>query len=363
MATPSQSLIPVTILTGFLGSGKTTLLNRILQEQHGHKIAVIENEFGEEGIDNDLLMQERDEQIVEMNNGCICCTVRGDLVRILGELRDKRASGTLNFERVIIETTGVAKPGPVAQTFFMDEAISKSFILDAILTVVDAKHGHQQLDAQEEAREQVGFADRILLSKTDLVSAEEQADLRHRLLHMNPRAPIKPVHFGETPVNEILDIRGFNLNAILDIDPEFLHEEEAEHAHVHGPDCDHEHDGHVHDEHCGHDHHHGHAHHHHVDDIQSFVFMSDRPFDSMRLEEFMGGLTQIYGQDMLRYKGILYLKGSPRRLLFQGVHMMMGSDNGRPWAANEKRCSKMVFIGRKLPKDIFLKGLENCLAK
>ena len=360
MATPSKSLIPVTILTGFLGSGKTTLLNRILQEQHGHKIAVIENEFGEEGIDNDLLMQERDEQIVEMNNGCICCTVRGDLVRILGELRDKRASGALSFERVIIETTGVAKPGPVAQTFFMDEAISKSFILDAILTVVDAKHGQQQLDAQEEAREQVGFADRILLSKTDLVSAEEQADLRHRLLHMNPRAPIKPVHFGETPVNEILDIRGFNLNAILDIDPEFLHEEEEEeHAHVHGPDCDH---GHVHDAHCGHDHDHAH-HHHHVDDIQSFVFMSDKPFDSMRLEEFMGGLTQIYGQDMLRYKGILYLKGSPRRLLFQGVHMMMGADNGRPWAANEKRCSKMVFIGRKLPKDIFLKGLENCLAK
>ncbi|TAK91505.1 MAG: GTP-binding protein [Burkholderiaceae bacterium] len=365
MATPSSSLIPVTILTGFLGSGKTTLLNRILQEQHGHKIAVIENEFGEEGIDNDLLLQERGEQIVEMNNGCICCTVRGDLVRILGELRDKRTAGTLNFERVIIETTGVAKPGPVAQTFFMDEDISKAFILDAILTVVDAKHGQQQLDAQEEAREQVGFADRILLSKTDLVSDEEQAELRHRLLHMNPRAPIRPVHFGDTPVQEILDIRGFNLNAVLDIDPEFLHDEEHAHGHAHahthehGPHCDHDHGDHVHDEHCGHDH----AHHHHVDDIQSFVFLSDKPFDAMRLEEFMGGLTQVYGQDMLRYKGILYLKGNPRRLIFQGVHMMMGADLGRPWAASEKRCSKMVFIGRKLPQDIFLKGLQNCLAK
>lgn len=355
--------VPVTILTGFLGSGKTTLLNRILQEQHGHKIAVIENEFGETGIDNDLLTQltqDTNEQIIEMNNGCVCCTVRGDLVRILGELRDRRESGRLDFERVIIETTGVAKPGPVAQTFFMDDAIAAYYLIDAVITVVDAKHGQQQLDAQEEAREQVGFADRILLSKTDLVSPQEQAALRQRLVRMNPRAPIKPVHFGETPIQEILDIRGFNLNAVLEIDPDFLRmEEESAHAHEQAHN-------HCHDERCGHDHHHAHEHHtqqQHLDDIQSFVFMADKPFDSLRLEEFMGGLTQVYGQDMLRYKGILNIKGSPRRLVFQGVHMMMGADLGRPWAAGEKRCSKMVFIGRKLPQDIFLRGLENCLAK
>lgn len=366
-AKSAKKHIPVTILTGFLGSGKTTLLNRILREQHGHKIAVIENEFGEAGIDNDLLTdqaqntltQDTEEQIVEMNNGCVCCTVRGDLVRILGELRDKREAGQLSFERVIIETTGVAKPGPVAQTFFMDDAIAAYYLIDAVITVVDAKHGQQQLDAQEEAREQVGFADRILLSKTDLVSAQEQAALRHRLIHMNPRAPIKPVHFGETPISEILDIRGFNLNAVLEIDPDFLREETETHSHHHAHAHDHDH---VHDEYCGHDHHHP-AHPHHLDDIQSFVFFSDKPFDALRLEEFMGGLTQVYGQDMLRYKGILNIKGNPRRLLFQGVHMMMGADLGRPWAAGEKRCSKMVFIGRKLPQDIFLRGLENCLAK
>jgi G3E family GTPase len=322
-----EKMVPVTILTGFLGSGKTTLLNRILKEEHGERIAVIENEYGEAGVDNDILLESGTEQIVEMNNGCICCTVRGDLIRILGELRTKRDSGKLKFDRVIIETTGMADPGPVAQTFFLDEAIGNYFLLDSVLTLVDAKHADQTLTQFREAQEQVGFADRILISKSDLVSEEESEKLRQRLMRMNPRAPIKKVHFGNAPIKEILDIRGFNLNAILEIDPQFLEEDEHEH-----------------DEH-----------------VSSFVFRSDRPFDGVKLEEFLSGLTQVYGNDMLRYKGVLYLKDNPRRVVFQGVHMMMGGDMGKAWGKNEKRSSTMVFIGRKLPEDLFVKGLEQCL--
>ena len=320
--------VPVTILTGFLGSGKTTLLNRILKEQHGHRIAVIENEFGEEGVDNDLLLQDRDEQIVEMNNGCICCTVRGDLIRILGDLMRKRQAGELNFERVIIETTGLADPGPVAQTFFLDDEIADYFLLDAIITVVDAVHGEKQLDENKEAQEQVGFADRILVSKVDLVTPQQHDHLRKRIARINPRAKIAPVHFGQVDIAEVLDIRGFNLNAVLEIDPQFLTSDE------------HEHD----------------------DAVQSFVFRSKRPFDPGKLEDFLGGLIQVYGQDMLRYKGVLYMKGSDRLTIFQGVHMMMGADAGRRWQPGEKPSSKMVFIGRNLPKDTFIKGLEQCLA-
>src|SRR5918912_2363302 len=215
------NMVPVTILTGFLGSGKTTLLNRILQEQHGHKIAVIENEFGEVGVDN-AIIEKSDEQIVEMNNGCICCTVRGDLIRILGTLKEKREAGDLKFDRVVIETTGMADPGPVAQTFFTDEEIGSYYLLDSIITLVDAKHAPQQLDEFHEAQEQVGFADRILLSKTDLVSADEVKNLSQRIRKMNPRAPIKQVHFGNAPISEVLDLRGSNLNAILALDPNFL---------------------------------------------------------------------------------------------------------------------------------------------
>ena len=365
----AEPQVPVTVLTGFLGAGKTTLLNRILKEQHGHRIAVIENEFGPEGIDNEILVEETREQIVEMNNGCICCTVRGDLVRILDELKTKREAGQLSFDRVIIETTGMANPGPVTQTFFMDEGISSYYLLDAVITVVDAKHGHDTLDAQPEAQNQVGFADRILMSKTDLVDGAQVESLRERLLRMNPRAPIKSVHMGEVPVKEILDIRGFNLNAILEIDPDFLATEhpDAKHAqaghghhahqdsdHVHGPDCDHDHD---------HDPGHGHHHHHHDDAIKAFVFQSGRPFDPAKLEDYVGALTQVYGQDMLRYKGVLFMDGSNRRMIFQGVHMLMGADVGRPWGKDEKPSSKIVFIGRNLPKDAILKGLEACLAR
>lgn len=320
--------IPVTVLTGFLGSGKTTLLKRILSEQHGHRIAVIENEFGEEGIDNELLLQDRNEQIVEMNNGCICCTVRGDLVRILNDLEQRRRVGEIVFERVVIETTGLADPGPVAQTFFIDDDVADHYLLDAVITVVDAKHAMQQLDASREVREQVAFADRILLSKVDLVEAEAVQALRERLLRINPRAPIRPVHFGQVEIGEILDIRGFNLNAILEIDPGFLDE-----------------DDHIHDE-----------------DVGSFVFRSSRPFDPGKLEDFLSGLIQVYGQDMLRYKGVLYMAGSNRQTVIQGIHQMMGADQGRPWAAGEKPGNKLVFIGRKLPKDLFLKGLQQCLA-
>ncbi len=324
----AQPNVPVTILTGFLGSGKTTLLNRILSEQHGHRIAVIENEFGEEGIDNELLLQNREEQIVEMNNGCICCTVRGDLVRILGDLRERREAGEINFERVIIETTGLADPGPVAQTFFIDDDIAEYYLLDAVITVVDARHGDQQLTEHKEAVEQVGFADRILMSKVDLVGEPEQKALVGRLQRINPRAPIKPVHFGNVPIDEVLDIRGFNLNAVLELTPDFLTSDE----------------------------------HQHDDAVTSFIFKSDKPFNATKLEDFLGGIVQVYGPDMLRYKGVLFVKGSERQMVFQGVHQMMGADLGRRWQPGEKPTSKMVFIGRKLPKDMFIQGLQQCLA-
>ena len=388
-----DQMVPVTILTGFLGAGKTTLLKRILTEYHGKRIAVIENEFGPESIDNDLLVQDQDEEIIELSNGCVCCTVRGDLMRTLLDLRKRHESGELNFERVIIETTGMANPGPVCQTFFMDDDIAEYYRLDAVVTIVDAKHGMETLDEQEEAQKQVGFADRILISKKDLVTDAEYAALRRRIVHMNPRAAIEAVNFGDTDLKKIIDISGFNLNTILDIDPQFLADDHPDAAHGHDHDhshCDHDH-GHCDHDHAhdhGHDHAHNHAHGHdhahdhdpatctnpdhhhghahkpaHNDNIGAFVFKSDKPFDPERLEEFLGGVVQVYGPDLLRYKGILYMKGINKRMLFQGVHMLMGAEPGKPWLANEKKTTKMVFIGRKLPQEIFTKGLEQCLAK
>ena len=348
-----MALIPATILTGFLGAGKTTLLNRILREPHGHRIAVIENEFGEENIDNEILVQDSNEQIVEMSNGCVCCTVRGDLILALGALAQKRDAGELNFDHVVIETTGLANPGPVAQTFFMDDEVAAHYMLDAVVTVVDARHAMQQLDEHEEAQRQVGFADRLLLSKTDLVSADEIEVLTARLKRINPRAPVGKVDFGQVPISEVLDLRGFNLNDKLELDPDFLAEEE--HAHDHH-ECG---------EHCGHDHHdhghHDHHHAHHSDEIAAFAFRSDRPFDTARLDEFLGGIVQVFGPRMLRYKGVLWMDGADRKVVFQGVHQMMGTDIGAKWADNEPRGSKMVFIGKNLPKETFIKGLEQCL--
>jgi len=307
-----MSLTPVTILTGFLGSGKTTLLNRILKTQHGHRIAVIENEFGEAGIDNELLVQDGGEQIIEMNNGCICCTVRGDLVRILGELHDRKQAGQLHFDRVVIETTGLADPAPVAQTFFVDDEIGQHYLLDAIVTMVDAKHAPEQLDAHHEAQEQVGFADRILITKTDVAQPDEVALLRQRLVKMNPRAKIGEARHGQASIDDLLDIRGFNLNAILEIEPDFL------------TDVEHEHD----------------------DDVTSFVFREQRPLDLYRVEEFL----------------VLNIRDVGRRVVFQGVHMLMGTDLGTAWKADEIRESKLVFIGRGMPKEALLQGLTQCVA-
>jgi G3E family GTPase len=349
----SQGLIPATILTGFLGSGKTTLLKRVLTEHHGQKIAVIENEFGEENIDNDILVADTNEQVIQMSNGCVCCTIREDLRSTLSDLAEKRRKGELQFDRVVIETTGLADPGPVAQTFFMDDEIAESYLLDSILTLVDAKHADGQLDTRQEARRQVGFADQLFISKTDLVAKDEVDALMHRLKHMNPRAPQQAVHFGEVPIASVFDLKGFNLNAKLDIDPEFLNADAHGHDHH---DHDHDDHGHEHGEHCDHPHHHAHD-----DDVKSFVFRSKKPFSPAKLEDFLGAIVQVYGPKMLRYKGVLYMKGSDRKVVFQGVHQLMGSDLGPKWAPGEEKVSKMVFIGIDLPKEILLQGLEQCL--
>jgi len=344
-----MSLIPATILTGFLGSGKTTLLKRVLTEAHGQRIAVIENEFGDENIDNEILVQDSKEQIIQLNNGCVCCSIREDLRTTLSDLAEKKRKGELNFDRVVIETTGLADPGPVAQTFFMDDEIAESYLLDSILTLVDAKHAQGQLDTRQEARRQIGFADQIFISKTDLVDDAEVDALIHRVKHMNPRAPQRRVNFGEVPIAEVFDLRGFNLNAKLDIDPEFLSMQEHDH--------DHDHHDHEHGEHCDHPHHHVHD-----DDVKSFVFRSDKAFQPAKLEDFLGAIVQVYGPKMLRYKGVLNMKGTDRKVIFQGVHQLMGSDLGPKWMPGEKKTSKMVFIGLDLPRDIFLQGLEQCLA-
>ena len=345
----STGLIPATILTGFLGSGKTTLLKRVLTEAHGQKIAVIENEFGEENIDNEILVADTGEQIIQMNNGCVCCTIREDLRTTLADLAARKRAGELDFDRVVIETTGLADPGPVAQTFFMDDEVAETYLLDSILTLVDAKHAQQQLDDRQEVRRQIGFADQIFISKSDLVDDAALDDLTHRIRHMNPRAPQRKVHFGDVPISAVFDLKGFNLNSKLDIDPDFLNAQD-DHAH-HG----HEH-GHEHGEHCNHPHHHRHD-----DDVKSFVFRADRAFVPAKLEDFLGSIVQVYGPRMLRYKGVLHMKGSDSKVIFQGVHQLMGSDLGPKWAPGEPKTSKMVFIGIDLPRDVFEQGLHQCL--
>jgi G3E family GTPase len=281
----------------------------------------------------------------------VCCSIREDLRTTLADLAEKKRKGELDFDRVVIETTGLADPGPVAQTFFMDDEIAESYLLDSILTLVDAKHGDKQLDDRQEARRQVGFADQIFISKTDLVDGATVDALIHRIKHMNPRAKQTKVNFGDVALADVFDLRGFNLNAKLDIDPEFLNADAHEH-HDHA----HEHPDHEHGEHCDHPHHHVHD-----DDVKSFVFRADKAFNPAKLEDFLGAIVQVYGPKMLRYKGVLNMKGSDRKVIFQGVHQLMGSDLGPKWAPGEKKTSKMVFIGLDLPRDVFLQGLEGCL--
>ena len=307
--------IPVTVLTGFLGAGKTTLLNHVLRAAHGQRIAVIENEFGAAGIDNELLDQPQGEEIVEMNNGCICCTVRGDLVRILGRLQERRALGEIRFDRVLIETTGLADPAPVAQTFFIEDSIREHYRLDAIVTVVDARHAHLQLSLHGEAQEQVAFADRLLISKSDLVDAPALAALRGRLASMNPRATQHLVRHGAIDLDDILDIHGFQLDEALQLDPEFL------------SDASHDHD----------------------DAVSSWVYRTTQPFDLGKLEGCLALLTGTFGTQLMRYKGVLYVVDDDRRLYFQGVQAMYGGTPGRTWAAGEDRASTLVFIGRDMP--------------
>lgn len=341
-----MSLISVTILTGFLGAGKTTLLKRVLHENHGHKFAVIENEFGEENIDNDILVSDSEETIIQMSNGCICCSIRDDLRSALTMLAAKKHEGSLDFDRVLIETTGLADPGPVVQTFFMDEDVAGSYHLDAIITLVDAKHATQQLNERAEARRQVGFADQILISKSDLVTAESLAHLRTRLRNMNLRAAIDTVHFGDVSLDNVLDLRGFNLDAVLTLNSDDAHLTHAhcEHHHEEGHSCQ------------AHDHHHPH------DDVKSFVYRAARPFDPSRLENFLGAVVQVHGPKMLRYKGVLNMRGTDRKVIFQGVHQVMGSDLGPAWRPEEVRESRMVFIGVDLPREILEEALEQSLS-
>lgn len=336
-----MTLIPVTILTGFLGAGKTTLLNRILTDNHQEKIAVIENEFGPENIDGAILVETSAEEIIEMSNGCICCTVRGDLVTALNSLKEKREDKTLHFDRVIIETTGLADPGPLIQTFFMDPAVSRSYLIDGIVTLIDAVHAMQQLDEFEEARRQAGFADRILLSRVDLVSAEKTDILIARLRRINPQAAIDVADFGRIALEKVLGLKGFHLNSRLDIA-------------IPAMDQHHQHEG-----PCGPVCHHGQV--HHLDNIRAFVFYSDRPFNPDRLNHFLSQMLTAYGSQMMRYKGILYMENAESKVVFQGVHQLMGSDMVEKWGDNEKRQSKMVFIGKDLPESAFKEGLNDCL--
>ena len=355
--------IPVTVLTGYLGAGKTTLLNRILSEPHGKKYAVIVNEYGEEGIDGALVVGS-DEEVFEMNNGCICCTVRGDLIRVIEGLM-KRAS---SFDGILVETTGLADPAPVAQTFFADEDIIAKTKLDSIVTVVDAKHLPLRLKDSKEAEEQIAFADIILLNKSDLVDEAELKKIEAAIRGINRYAKIIRTTRANVPLDQILGLGSFDLNKILEREPDFLkaddHHHPHDHGHVHDEHCGHDH-GHVHDEHCGHDHH-NHDHHHaneiHDSSITSLSLTTEKPLDPAKFESWIGDLRANKGQDLLRYKGILAMAGSDNRLVIQGVHMMMDGTNLAPWKAGEKRSSRLVFIGRHLDEKALRDGFAKCAA-
>ena len=339
---------PVTVLTGYLGAGKTTLLNRILSEDHGQRYAVIVNEFGEIGIDADLVVGA-DEEVFEMNNGCICCTVRGDLIRVLQGLMKRQASATRGFDAIIVETTGLADPGPVAQTFFVDEDVKARTRLDSVTTVVDARHVLARLADSREAREQIAFADQIVLNKTDLASPDELAVIECRLRRLNPIAKIHRAVRADVPLDQILGQGAFDLARIMEIEPEFLEPAHGE-------------PGHVHDEHCDEDdHHHGHDH-HHDDDIRGLSFRLDRPVNGEKVTRWLNDLLAAQGPDILRAKGIVNVAGEDRRLVFQAVHMMLEGDLQRPWRDGEPRESRMVFIGRNLEEAKLRAGFEACVA-
>ena len=352
--------IPVTVLTGYLGAGKTTLLNRILTEDHGKRYAVIVNEFGEIGIDNDLVVGA-DEDVFEMNNGCVCCTVRGDLIRVVAGLMKRQRPGAPAFDAIIVETTGLADPGPVAQTFFVDEDVKAKTQLDSVTALVDAKHVMARLDDSKEAREQVAFADRIILNKTDLVTETELVEVERRLRRLNPLAPITRAERANVPLDQVLGLGGFDLGRILDINPEFANPAHGE-------------AGHVHDEHCGHDHHdhnhadhgHGHAHgargHAHEDDIKGISLSLERPMDGTKFTAWLDRLLGEQGQNILRAKGIVDVQGEDRRLVFQAVHMILEGDLQKPWGPNERRWSRAVFIGRDLDEAALKAGFEACAA-
>jgi G3E family GTPase len=340
--------IPVTVLTGYLGAGKTTLLNRILSEQHGKKYAVIVNEFGEIGIDNDLVVGA-DEEVFEMNNGCICCTVRGDLIRIL----DGLIRGKGKFDAIIVETTGLADPAPVAQTFFMDENVGRRTKLDAVVTVADAKWLSDRLKDAPEAKNQIAFADVILINKTDLVSPDELGEVEARIRAINPYARLHRTERAKIALNEILERNAFDLDRILDIEPAFLETEEHDHDHDH--DHDHHHDN-------EHEHRHGGLKHYHDEDMQSIALKSDKPLDPDKFFPWVQDLVQKEGPNILRCKGILAFKDDDQRFVFQGVHMILDGDHQRPWNKDEKRESRIVFIGRNLPGRKIAEGFDNCLA-
>lgn len=359
---------PVTVLTGYLGAGKTTLLNRILTEQHGKKYAVIINEYGEVGIDNDLVVST-DEEIFEMNNGCVCCTVRGDLIRILSGLM-KRAH---KFDGIIVETTGLADPGPVAQTFFMDADVQAKTRLDSIVTVVDARHLPLRLKDSREAEEQIAFADVIVLNKADLVSKDEMSIVARMIKKINPYAKLLTSTRCDVPLADVLDQGSFDLNRILEREPDFLsadHGQEHEHHHAHAHH--HHHDDHCHDDHCRHPDHHHDKHHHHADghhhdhehdsNIKSISLKLDKPLHPEKLDAWLSDVRATMGPDILRYKGILNVQGSDKRLIVQGVHMIMDANNLTSWKAGEPRASRLVFIGRDLKETELRQGFQNCAA-
>jgi len=345
---------PVTVLTGYLGAGKTTLLNRILTEDHGKRYAVIINEFGEIGIDNDLVVGA-DEEVFEMSNGCVCCTVRGDLIRVLSGLMKRKG----RFDAIIVETTGLADPAPVAQTFFVDDDVRAKTQLDSVTTVVDAKHLPLRLKDSREAAEQIAFADQIILNKTDLVSEAELREVEAGIRELNPLAPIHRATRSQVPLEAILGRRSFDLSRITELQPEFLNPAHGEPGHVHDEDCDHEHDHHGHE----HGHEHGHIHDHVAESgIRGISLSSERPLDANRLTGWLNNLLQTRGPDILRAKGILDVKGDDRRLVFQAVHMILEGDFQGEWKPGEKRYSRMVFIGRDLDESALRAGFESCIA-